>query len=335
MREKIRTMDPQKRRRAVVLASVLVVLLAIGATLAYLSATTDERQNAFSFADNVKGILEEPNWDPKKGEDLTPGAEIPKDPFIRNVSDNGVDVWAGIRVGFTDGHGDLLSDDPGSENWVGRLLRLIDIDWNTDDWELVGASNGGDPDMALAVEQVWAYMQTIEPGEPTTPLFNRVVIKPAFTDEDFDLYGDDLDWDTEYAWLSSMVMDHTDSCYVPSGACDCDQTWRHHTMCAIYGEAGSELVGPGGMLGTETCDCMPTEIHESGCPAVTYVIPDPAVCDHTGDGIDGFYIIVRGAVVQAYVDGMDAWVDPDKGLISDALVSLFEANPYDGLTVAP
>jgi predicted ribosomally synthesized peptide with SipW-like signal peptide len=318
------------------LSAVLVVLLALGATLAYLSAITDQKENAFSFAENIKGILEEPNWDPKNGEDLIPGAEIPKDPFIRNVSNNGVDEWAAIRLNFTDGHGDPLSDDPDDPDgrWVVRLLRLLDIDWNTADWELIDASNTElpDSDMADAMEQVWAYKDSIAPGEATTPLFTTVTIKPAFTAEDFEKYGDDLDWDTEFAWLASMVMDHTDSCY-ELGTCDCNPTWRHHPKCAIFDMTGAENVAQGMPLNDVACDCVPVANHRLADPdADPAVLPCPGAiamltgdCGHTGEGIDGFQIIVRGAVVQAYVDGMDAW-NSDSTLT--ALVALFAANPY-------
>ncbi|MDR2714253.1 MAG: hypothetical protein LBB42_01820 [Coriobacteriales bacterium] len=304
-----------KKKKVVVLSVVLALLIAAGATLAYLSAMTEQKENAFSFAENIKGRLDEPNWDPREAENLIPGYEVPKDPIITNVSNNGVDEFVAIRVNFTDGHGEPLVDEATSDRWVGRLLRLIDIDWNTDDWQLV------DTDMDGKVEQIWVYKDQLAPSEVSTPLFNSVTVKPAFTAEEMTA-DPTLDWEAEYAWLASIVMTHTDDCYV-YGACDCDVTYRHHTKCAIYGETGAENIATGGSLAGVDCDCTAVEIHESGCPAVVATLS--GTCGHTGDGIDGFQIILRGAVVQAGVDGMDAW---DDQATFDALVALFEANPY-------
>ncbi|MCL1797181.1 MAG: hypothetical protein FWG24_02495 [Eggerthellaceae bacterium] len=305
----------KKKRLVITLSVVLVALVALGATLAYLSAMTDQKENAFSFAENIKGKIDEPNWKPEEAENLTPGKEVAKDPMITNVSDNGVDEYAAIRLNFTDGHGALLSDDPGDANYVGRLLRLLDISWNTADWELADVAMDG------KVEQVWVYKEMLAAGEVSTPLFNSVTIKPAFTTAD--LAADPtLDWETEYAWLASIAMDHTDSCYV-YGACECDPTYRHHVNCAIYGEDGAELIAEGGTLDDVKCDCVPVEIHASGCPAnIASLKPN---CGHTGEGIDGFQIIVRGAVVQAGVDGMTAYNAP---ATIEALLALFEANKY-------
>jgi hypothetical protein len=307
--------ETKKKRLVVGLAVALVALIALGATLAYLSAMTDQKENAFSFAENIKGRLDEPNWDPKEGENLIPGYEVKKDPMITNVSNNGVDEYAAIRLNFTDGLGNTLSDDEASDEWVGRLLRLLDITWNTDDWEIA------DADMEGKAEQVWVYKEILAPGEASTPLFNSVTVRPSFTDAE--LAADPtLDWETEYAWLSSIAMDHTDSCY-EYGDCECDPTYRHHVNCAIYDEAGAENVAEGGTLGALVCDCIPVEIHEAGCPANIATLSGK--CSHTGEGIDGFQIIVRGAVVQAGVDGMDSW---DAPATTAALLALFEANPY-------
>ncbi|MCL1799023.1 MAG: hypothetical protein FWG23_04725 [Eggerthellaceae bacterium] len=323
MREKIRTMDPQKRKKAVILASVLAVLLALGATLAYLSAITDQKENAFSFADNIRGKLTEPNWDPGLAENLVPGAQVPKDPMVTNTSSNGVSEWAAVRVNFTDGEGNMLSDDPADDDWVGRLLRMLDIDWNTVDWALA------DPDMADAAEQVWVYQHELAPGEVTTPLFSSVTIRTKDMMEGPLPAG--FDWDEEYAWLSGFTMTHTDACDLFENPCTCTdpKTWRHHTMCAIYEMAGADAVGPGGMLGTEACDCMPVQVHDADCLYNVSSGTDPDCGCEPPDTIGGFYIVLRAAVVQSMVDGMDA---PDDQATIDALLALFEANPYDGLT---
>ncbi|MCL1799522.1 MAG: hypothetical protein FWG23_07280 [Eggerthellaceae bacterium] len=327
-----RSVDPRKRKRVVILSIVLVALVALGATLAYLSAITNERTNVFSFAPNITGSLEEPSWDPEKGQDLTPGREVPKDPYIVNTSEADVDEYVAIRVIFTDGVGNPLSDDPTDPDWAGRLLRLIDIDWNYDDWELLEASATDETD---SVELVWVFKGIPQPpsdpvkdngvvaqGEQTSPLFTRVIIRENFTADELAATSG-LNWDTEYAWLAGFSSQHTADCYEP-GDCTCTPTYNHHSSCAIAGDPDAATTPQGGSIGSLTCDCTPAEVHQSGCKAnILSLIED---CGHDPEGINGFQIILRGAVVQAGVDGMDTWDAPATG---EALLALFEANPYE------
>jgi len=294
-----------KKKMTAILSAVLVLAIAVGATLAYLATLTKEVYNAFSFAENIKARLDEPNWKPGDGDDLIPGVLVRKDPIVTNVSDNGIDEFVAIRVNFTDGNEDMLSDTSTDTDYVGRLLRLLDITWNTDYWELM------DEEYEDAAEQIWIYKGTLAPGQPTPPLFDSVTIKSQFTAAE--LQADPtLDWDEEFAWLASVVMTHDDSCY-EYGECDCDPTptLRHHVNCAINNST------PG------ACDCVPVKDHDAGCPAMIGKVK--ASCGHPGVGIDGFNIVLRAAAVQAGVDGMDAYND---AATKAALLALFTVNLY-------
>ena len=320
--------NTRKKRITVILAIAVAAVMTIGGTLAYLATLTGQAENTFTFAENVKARLDEPNWNPKDGENLIPGAEIRKDPMITNVSNNGVNEYAALRINFTDGSGDLLSDTSGDTNYVGRLLALLDIDWNTTDWALA------DSGMAGKAEQVWVYKHELAPGEVTNPLFSSVTIKSSVSGMT------DAEWGEEFAWLASICMTHTDDCYKygTHDAGKCTVTYKHHKSCAVYGKTGAENTAKGGTLtiGLDDfiCDCSPVEVHDAECPKSIGTI-DCAEATHVGEGIDGFQIIVKGAVVQAGVDGMGKPFDTtDAAAIaaSDAtiasLLALFTANPY-------
>ncbi|MCL1799699.1 MAG: hypothetical protein FWG23_08205 [Eggerthellaceae bacterium] len=167
----------KNKKHVVLLTMLLALVVASGLTMAYLFTKTDPVTNEFTFAENIKAELEEPGWDPENATNLVPGMDIPKDPQITNTSENEISEWVGIRLVFTNGEGTPLSNTATDKNYVGTLLDLITIDWNTTDWQLA------DTAMAGKVEQVWAYKYELAPGDTTSPLFTQVTIKDSVTPE--------------------------------------------------------------------------------------------------------------------------------------------------------
>ena len=316
-----------KKKLTVILAMALVVIMALGGTLAYLATITEQKNNSFSFAENIKARLDEPNWKPGEGENITPGYEIWKDPILTNTSNNGVEEYVAIRVNFATKAGVMLSNTSTDTNYVGRLLRLLEIDWNTADWELQTGTTG-------SAEQVWVYKNKLEAGQSTTALFNTVKIRESFTAAEL-AATPGLSWDAEFAWLASISMNHTDACYAygTHNAAQCTVTYRHHGKCAINdginSAAAIAATAGGAVCGSKTCDCTPVQVHTGNaagytCPynIGTISCANPA---HAATGIDGFRIAVKGAVVQAGVDGMTAY---NAAATKTALDGLFTANPY-------
>ncbi|MDR0530544.1 MAG: hypothetical protein LBG83_00555 [Oscillospiraceae bacterium] len=315
----------RKKKLTAALSLALVALLAIGGTFAYLSAMTKEYDNAFSFDENIKAVLNEPNWDPDNdpntpppptGEitNLTPGAVIRKDPQVTNTSGNKLSEYTAIRVVFTKGDGAVLS---AAETL--RLLDLIDVDFNTADWQLSAASTVNTP------QQIWLYKNAIAPGEITNPLFSTVTIRQGLRSP---ALGTGTDWDAEYGWMANMVMTHTDDCYTYNEAAHnpgvCTITYKHHAKCALFAGTGTPAqiaaTAKGGTVGGKTCDCTPANQHQSGCPALVPVLKNPT-CHTLAGTINGFHIVVQAAVVQA--DAFTGLTDADP-----ALVSLLGAHPY-------
>ena len=289
----------KKRNLTILLSLVLVAAIAAGATLAYLSSKTEIIPNTFTFAENVRGLLTEPEWDPDEALELVPGAEIPKDPMITNISNNGVDEYASIKLIFVDG-----ADAPLNDADMTKLMTLIAIDWNNTDWTIADAT------MTDKTEQIWCYNGKLAPAYTTAPLFTKITILDTVEPE-------------ELEWLAG-IFNHADSCY-DFGACACTPDNLHHKNCALFANpantaAAVKGVAKGGTLGGETCDCTAVGLrHQDGCPAWIGNLTGNCNCTLAG-GLGGFTIVVQGGVVQA--DAFEGLSSPNAAA-QVALVDVF------------
>ena len=311
------------------LSIALVAVVAAGTTLAYLTGNAGEKTNVFTFSDNIRGSLAEPNWDPEDGKNLTPGMEIRKDPMITNTSENGVDEYAAIMVTFEPGTEAEYDTEALTDTDTARLLGLITIDWNDDAWTLVGAyADNGDWTAVDAEKsnletvkamnrQVWVHNSTIAPAQITAPLFNTITIHSDIEDADM-------------SWLSGVVLNHTPDCWTfgTHDAGQCTITYKHHANCALSKavEAGQldadDVAGAqkgGSLTGRDsqsyTCDCTPAEQHEADCPSMKGTLKGD--CSHKVEGsIAGFQITNAGAILQA---------DQFTGATDEATVNAFAA----------
>ncbi len=84
-----------KKLITTVVAAALVAVVGIGSTLAYLQDETDGTTNTFTIGD-VKIDLDEPTWNPEKGNDMLPGATVAKNPIVTNVGQT--EAFIGVRV---------------------------------------------------------------------------------------------------------------------------------------------------------------------------------------------------------------------------------------------
>ena len=94
----------KKKITAIVLVVLVLALLTMGMTLAYF---TDEKEaeNVFVFGD-ISIDLEEPGWKPGEDggeddtvmEDVFPGMEFDKNPFIRNTGDADAYIRMGVEI---------------------------------------------------------------------------------------------------------------------------------------------------------------------------------------------------------------------------------------------
>lgn len=308
-----------KRKGLIALLSIaLVVVITAGFTFAYLTGNAGEKTNVFTFSDNIRGQLDEPNWDETQGSNVLPGMTLRKDPMITNTSDNGVSEYAAIMVTFKPGAdatyagGEELTDED-----TAKLLGLIDIDWNQDAWTLIGAygdnktwtavADGNEATVKKMNNQVWVHNNTIAPGVITTPLYNSITIHAEMSNEDM-------------SWISGVSLEHNSSCWTYGQHSDetCTITYKHHENCAIYGKAGAENTPAGGQVEGATCDCTPAQQHQADCPSLSATLKPN--CGHTVAGsIAGFQLVNSGAILQA-----DQFVSATDPAAVNAFAQLFK-----------
>jgi predicted ribosomally synthesized peptide with SipW-like signal peptide len=90
-------MMKKKSILTIVLSLVLVGVISVGATMAYLTSMTDIKVNTFTIGD-VKIQLDEPKWDAKDAShNFVPGVTLPKDPTV-TVKANSEDCYVFMFV---------------------------------------------------------------------------------------------------------------------------------------------------------------------------------------------------------------------------------------------
>lgn len=141
---------------SMIVALSLTATIMVGATLAYLTAQTDEVVNTFTIG-NVDITLTEPAWDEDAAKNLQPGTDIPKDPVVTNVGANnafvavtvdGMEEMAPVGFSATVNAGwSKVNDDGSVTDWSGKAL----------------------------VDGTYAYNSVVEKGAKTATLFDKVV----------------------------------------------------------------------------------------------------------------------------------------------------------------
>ena len=297
-------MKSNKGKITALLSVLLVAAVAIGGTLAYLSTTTETKKNVFTFAENIRAELPEPNWDPENGKNLKPGSEVKKDPMIKNTSANGLDEFVAIKLTFSNGAGTTQLN----ATETARLLACLDIAWNVGAGATQWTRTTG---TATAAEQVFVYNSVLPVGMNSAPVFHSVKVKENIAD-------------AELTWLAGVILNHTDACWEFNSAHTtqyCTLSYKHHVNCATPNSTTAKGVGG--------CTCTPAENHVTNaagiaagkvCPSLEGTLK--ASCTHTvpAGSIAGFQINVSGSAVQAGVDGMTA---PNTPATVTALTGLF------------
>lgn len=83
------------------LAMVLVAVISIAGTLAYLSTKSDKKINTFTATENIKLDLEEPDFDPEEdGKDYQPDKEIAKNPQLLNITADDSSEWVIMQIDY-------------------------------------------------------------------------------------------------------------------------------------------------------------------------------------------------------------------------------------------
>lgn len=204
-----------KKKTLAALCVALVLVLTVGTTLAYLSTVTDQKTNVFTFSENVRATLTEPNWDASQGLQLVPGKTVRKDPMITNTGD--VDEYVAIRIKFQ--YGENKCRDSGckdidregknmSKSDLIRMLNLLEITWNSK-WVLCDGTlkiNNGIVTDATP-EMIFYYNGTLKSGEISEPIFNSIRVKNQ----------SDGIVEADMRWLQSIKVVDGEIVHEPSG----------------------------------------------------------------------------------------------------------------------
>lgn len=113
MSEKKPVVSPEKKRNLKqtiksLLAMVLVAVIAVLGTLAYLGANSEKKENTFIGSEGISLVLHEDKWEEKpdggeseeeRARNYTPGVTYQKDPLLENTTSD-ADEWVAIKVSF-------------------------------------------------------------------------------------------------------------------------------------------------------------------------------------------------------------------------------------------
>lgn len=158
-----------KKRIATTLgAMALTAVIAIGGTLAYLSTVTETKTNQFSSTADIKGKIEETEWDekhPNGWTDYKPGEATSKDPKI--VIEEG-SAWTAMKLDFKDAAENKMD--------YARFSKYAAYDKINDGWKLI-AKNGEGSELYMYTAAVDAEKD----GGATKPLFNNITVNAGIT----------------------------------------------------------------------------------------------------------------------------------------------------------
>ena len=155
------------KKRNILIGVAIVAILAIGTAAAYFT-DMDQAVNSFTVG-NIDIELQEPNWDPENGKNITPLKEIEKDPQIENTGANPAYVFMQVVIP----RATVATVDNGS--YVDAKEQDLFTYTVGEDWKEVAKeiSNGNSI-------YVYGYigddgnMKTIASGETTMPVFESV-----------------------------------------------------------------------------------------------------------------------------------------------------------------
>lgn len=164
----------KKQLLRTMIACGLVVSMAVGSTVAYLS-DAETAANTFTVG-KVQIDLEEPGYpgnDSDEVENIIPNQEIVKDPQIENTGNNNALVFLRVEVPqemFTD------EDDGTGEQKKQDLFRLKGV---SSQWELLRTETVTGEDGKVKTSYVYGYKKTLGKGATTDKLFQKVQMKNA------------------------------------------------------------------------------------------------------------------------------------------------------------
>lgn len=166
----------------VCVASVLVAALSIGATAAYLTASTTPKENKFSASGDVKGKIMEPKFTASKTHYCEPGITEAKDPLVQNTT-VGQTIYVGARLKFEI----CVNGNTYTQVDLDTFEQYVTVGWNTVDsltgssksWKLISKNHNSDKFAYYLYDGLLSAYNT-DAVTPTTDLTNAVAAAAAY-----------------------------------------------------------------------------------------------------------------------------------------------------------
>ena len=153
------------KRRAGIAAGALAAMLAIGGTVAYLTAS-DSVVNRFELDTNMQTKVVEPGWVPEAGKGIVPTQTVAKDPAVKNTGT--VSQYVALKVKAPVFTGKVF--DPAT-NTVSDVTDADLFTWSANEgWTLVQTEG---PDAGFKT-YTYVYENVVGANETTPSLFDAV-----------------------------------------------------------------------------------------------------------------------------------------------------------------
>ena len=137
-----------------------------GATAAYLSKSTGEKNNVFTVG-SVSAQITETLWDKEKALQVYPGQALQKNPAVENTGENNAYVF--LEVTIPKRNISVLDSSTGKKT-TKENRELFTFQANSDMWTLLKQNES-----SASKNYIYGYKSVLEPGEVTAPLFQELV----------------------------------------------------------------------------------------------------------------------------------------------------------------
>ena len=127
------------RKKLVITAAVLAIVLLIGGLLAYFTDTTIEKTNVFTVGDKVDIELQE-TWVAGDGLGIATGETVEKAPYVQNIGAN--DAYVFMKVSIPKYYNKTANEGAGAWEEIYTLKYNGSTGINSDYWTLVDTSTG-------------------------------------------------------------------------------------------------------------------------------------------------------------------------------------------------
>ncbi len=153
-------------KRAFLIAICVLTLIGVsaGMTIAYMTDSTVPVENMITMG-NVDIELKEEKWKESNAKKLHPLQTVPKDPTVTNIGSHPAYVFLEVQVPVKT----IRTIDQNGRKTNAAPHELFTFMYDSTKWTLIRTQNLSDCNC-----YIYGYQNVLNPGEQTSPLFERV-----------------------------------------------------------------------------------------------------------------------------------------------------------------